>query len=193
MAEQQTFYNPPRYGRNYKFNVGLVSQSSGNIFQPNPTLAAGDVTVSKDNGAFANLTTLPTINPAGDRLLEVTVSDTEMEAANIYVQFHDIAGDEWADAGINIQPSVVGDSASTIQRAFVQSSGFTPQATGFQTDEIREATANHLNGRTLIFFDGALSGQATDVTSYSLVDGVGQLTVTSLTEAPASGDGFIII
>ncbi len=192
MAEQQTFYNPPRYGRTYVFDIGLVSQASGNIFQPNPTLAAGDVQVSLDNGNFNDLATLPTVTPSGSTLL-VSLADAEMQGANIYVLFHDLVGDEWADISVNIQPSVVGDSAGTIQRAFVQSSGFTPQATGFQTDEIREATLNHFNGRTLIFFDGALSGQATDVTSYSLVDGVGQLTVTSLTEAPASGDGFIII
>ncbi len=190
---QPIFYNPPRYGQSYKFNLGLTSQASGNIFQPNPTLAAGDVQLSKDNGSLANLQTLPTVNPAGDRVLEVSLSGTEMEAANIFVQFHDVAGAEWADIGINIQPSRIGDSAATIQRALVQSSGFTPQATGWQTDDIVESTANHFNGRTILFFGGALSGQATDITSYSLVGGAGQFTVTSLTEAPASGDGFIIV
>lgn len=190
---QPTYYSPPRYGQQYKFNLGLVSQASGNIFQPNPTLAGGDVQVTKDNGALANLTTLPTVSPAGDRALEVTLSDTEMEASNIYVQFHDVAGDEWADVGVNIQPSRIGDSAATIQRGFIQDSAFSPEATGFQADDINEATASHFNGRTLIFFKGALSGQATDITQYSLVGGLGQFTVTSLTEAPSSGDGFIIV
>ncbi len=57
-------YHSPKRATAYKFYVGLVDQSNTKLLKANPTLAAGDVKVSKDGGAFANLTTLPSANPA---------------------------------------------------------------------------------------------------------------------------------
>jgi hypothetical protein len=72
----------------------------------------------------------------------------------------------------------------------------TPTVTEFQADDITEATADHFNGRIVIFTSGGsgvLEGQATDITDYELVGGIGQFTVTALTEAPANNDtGFIV-
>lgn len=69
----------------------------------------------------------------------------------------------------------------------------TPTTTEFQADDITEATADHYNGRVVIFLTGALAGQATDITDYSAVGGIGQFTVTALTEAPSNNDTFIIV
>ena len=69
----------------------------------------------------------------------------------------------------------------------------TPTATVFQADDITEATSNHYNDRSLIFTSGALAGQATEITGYSVVGGIGQFTVTTMTEAPANDDTFIIV
>lgn len=69
----------------------------------------------------------------------------------------------------------------------------TPTTTEFQADDITEATADHFNGRIVIFTSGALLGQATDITDYVAVGGIGQFTVTALTEAPANNDTFIIV
>lgn len=71
--------------------------------------------------------------------------------------------------------------------------GHTPTTTEFQADDITEATADHYNGRVVIFTSGALNGQATDITDYAAVGGIGQFTVTALTEAPANNDTFIIV
>jgi hypothetical protein len=81
---------------------GLISQANTKVFQTNPTLAAGDVKISKDGGATANLTTLPVVTPAGGASIKVTVSVTEMTADNVTITFRDAAGAEWCDLGINI-------------------------------------------------------------------------------------------
>lgn len=71
------------------------------------------------------------------------------------------------------------------------------QATGgttttITTTDITEATADHLNGRIVIFRDGTLSKQATDITDYSFSGGTATLTVTALTEAPTT-ENFIVV
>jgi hypothetical protein len=69
----------------------------------------------------------------------------------------------------------------------------TPTTTEFQADDITEATADHYNGRVVIFTSGSLTGQATSISDYEAVGGIGQFTVVAMTEAPANNDTFIII
>ena len=83
--------------------MGLTDQSNTKLLKANPTLATGDVKVSKDGGAFANITTLPSANPASGAAIMVDLSSTEMTADNVVVQFIDAAGAEWCDQLINIQ------------------------------------------------------------------------------------------
>ena len=54
------------------FFVGLVDQTNTKLLKANPTLAAGDVKISKDGGAFPNLTTLPTVTPAAGAAVQVS-------------------------------------------------------------------------------------------------------------------------
>lgn len=90
----------PKYGEEYIFPLGLFA--SGALVAA-PTLAAGDFQVSKDFGTFANLTTLPTVTPAGTGQLKVTLSAVEMQAANVTLKYHDPDG-TWDDGLIVIQP-----------------------------------------------------------------------------------------
>lgn len=96
-------YVPAKRGVEYIFYVSLVQQADTKLLQANPTLASGDVTISKDGGAFANLTTLPTVTPASGKSVKVTVSNTEMTADNVLILFSDAAGAQWCDLSINIQ------------------------------------------------------------------------------------------
>ncbi len=68
-----------------------------------------------------------------------------------------------------------------------------PTTTEFQADDETEATADHYKGRVVIFTSGVLSGQATDITAYVAVGGIGQFTVTAMTEAPANDDTFVMV
>jgi hypothetical protein len=69
----------------------------------------------------------------------------------------------------------------------------TPTRTVFQADDITEATDDHFNGRVVVFTSGVLLSQATDITDYTRVGGIGQFTVTAMTEAPANNDTFVIV
>lgn len=103
-------YPIAKYATAYEMYTSLVSQANGKINQVNPTLAAGDVVVSKDGGADANITTLPTVSPAGSTQVKIVLSATEMTANNTCVRFKDVAGAEWCDLTINIPTSPRGNN-----------------------------------------------------------------------------------
>ncbi len=68
-----------------------------------------------------------------------------------------------------------------------------PTTTEFEAADITEATADHFNGRIIIFVTGVLQYQASDITDYALNGGKGHFTVTALTEAPGNNDTFVIV
>lgn len=95
-------YFIPKKNTAFVFFTSLVSQGTSGVFQANPTLATGDVTVTIDGAAAANLTTLPTVTPASGKRVKVSLSAAEMNGDNITVVFSDAAGSEWMDQTINI-------------------------------------------------------------------------------------------
>ena len=65
----------------------------------------------------------------------------------------------------------------------------TPTTTVIDTG-LTETTTDHYKGRILTFVTGAVAGQSTDITGYN--GSTKELTVTALTNAPASTDAFVI-
>ena len=94
------------------------------------------------------------------------------------------------DAADNLAASAKQITPGTVDTA---TNGHTPTTTEFQADDITEATDDHYNGRTVIFTSGVLLDQMTDITDYTNVGGIGQFTVTAMTEAPSNNDTFRII
>jgi hypothetical protein len=91
-------YNPPVKGEDFVFQIALQDVANPGRFKANPTIASGDFKVSKDGGALANLSTLPTNDPAGSIWLTVTLSATEMNCDRVAFQAIDqTAALEWAD------------------------------------------------------------------------------------------------
>ena len=84
-------------------------------------------------------------------------------------------------------------SVGTIVPGTVDTGSFAPTTTQFEADDITEATADHYNGRVIIFTSGALQNQATTISDYVLSGSNGKFTVVALTEAPANNDTFIIV
>lgn len=96
-------YNPPVKNEDFVIYVGLLDVANPNRFKADPTLASGDVKVKKDAGGFTNLGTLPAVDSAGDRVVKVTLTSTEMNADNVVIQFVDQTDPpEWADRIISI-------------------------------------------------------------------------------------------
>lgn len=88
---------PPVKGAAYTFRCVLFAQSDNQI-KSNPTLAAGDWKASIDGGAFANLATLPDVDPDGSVQVKVSLSADEMNGDEIMVTAIDAAGAEWHSA-----------------------------------------------------------------------------------------------
>jgi hypothetical protein len=96
-------YNPPVKNEDFICYIALEDLNVPGNFKSSPTIAAGDFQVSKDGGAFANLTTLPTVGPAASEMVAITLSATEMNADNVVVRCKDqTSPKEWADLIFNI-------------------------------------------------------------------------------------------
>ncbi len=87
----------------YTFYVSLISQADTKIAQANPTLAAGDAKIAIDDGAPANLGTLPVVDADFTKRVKVVLSQAETNGDNLTIVFSDAAGAEWCDLTINIQ------------------------------------------------------------------------------------------
>ncbi len=81
----------------FVFRCVLFAQSDNQI-KANPTIASGDWKVSIDGGAFANLATLPDVDPDSSVQVKVSLSADEMNGDEIMVTAIDAAGDEWHSA-----------------------------------------------------------------------------------------------
>lgn len=98
-----TSYVTPKKNTAYVFYVSLEDQANAGLFKASPTLAAGDVLVSTDDGAPGNIATLPTVDADFTKRLKVSLSAAEMNGDNVTVIFSDAAGAEWFDLEINLQ------------------------------------------------------------------------------------------
>ena len=98
-------YQPAKRATAWVGYISLVDQSDTKKMKSNPTIASGDFKVSKDGGALANLTTLPSVTPASSVMVKIDLSATEMTADNVTVVCIDAAGAEWCDFVFNLQPS----------------------------------------------------------------------------------------
>ena len=88
--------NPPVKNAAFTFSAILFSQADPKIFKLTPTLAAGDITVSIDDGAhWANITSLPASTAGGELIVALTAA--EHNGNRVMVRFHDVAGAEWCD------------------------------------------------------------------------------------------------
>ncbi len=97
-------WSPPKKGEDWEIPIALEDATNPGFAKANPTLAAGDVKISKDGGAEANLATLPVVEPASSRGVKVVLSATEMTMDKGYVLFHDqTVPAEWNDLFISIQ------------------------------------------------------------------------------------------
>lgn len=208
---------PRKYGAAATIDGIPLITAGGTAFKVTPTLAAGDVKISKDGGTLTNIATLPVVTPSGDRLLRITLSPTEMEAARIVVLLVDAAGAEWEDQLVIVEtygnssaqheldldvPSIAADvtlwngtvdTVTKIERSYQavvvgQTIAGTLSTTQCTTD-LGEGTTDHYRG-AIFFLTGPLTGQFSPITGY---DGpTKKFTYRTLTEAPGVGVWFVV-
>lgn len=100
-----TSYVTPKKNAPFVFYVSLEDKANAGLFKASPTLAAGDVLVSTDDAAPANIATLPVVDADFTKRVKVSLSAEEMNGDNVTLIFSDAAGAEWYDLIVNIQTS----------------------------------------------------------------------------------------
>jgi hypothetical protein len=158
------------------------------------TPATGDVKISKDGGAIANIGTLPAVI-SGSAMWEYTISATEMQAAEICITVIDSAAKAVEDdqftiqtygntsAGISMERMATGGVTGTVSTANDAGS-----ATTFRCADITEATASHYVGKQVWVHSGTMLSQWLGVvTAYSVISAEGAFTVS-----PGSPSGEIM-
>lgn len=92
----------PKKNAAFTFYLPLVTKG-GTDWKDAPTLAAGDVQVKKDAGAFGNITTLPALDAAGEKVVKVALTAGEINGDVVVVRFIDQTNPkEWEDTGMVI-------------------------------------------------------------------------------------------
>ncbi|MCP4665842.1 MAG: hypothetical protein GY849_05710, partial [Deltaproteobacteria bacterium] len=155
-----------------------------------------------DNGADINEILTDTGTTLENRLIAIEADTNELQTDNIPGTLSTIAGyldteiasiKAVTDALTAAAAAKLALSAGSIVTGTVSWDNTNATTTVIYCDDITEATADHLNGRQMIFTSGDLKDQATDIEDYALDTGEGKFTVTALTEAPADNVTFIIV
>jgi len=125
--------------------------------------------------------------------IEATVDSDTGGISYDFTAYTSITADVFSISGSIAAADKLEASAETIVLGTVSHDNTVATTTVFYSDDITEATADHFNGRVVIFTSGDLIKQATDITGYVLDAGEGKFTVTALTELPADNVTFIIV
>lgn len=192
---------PPVKGEAFTLYTMVVSQADTDIFQVNPTIAAGDFQRSIDDGAFANLTTLPTIDPAGSAQIKLQLSATEMNGDVITVWGNDAAGAEWCDVFIQIFTGTTvwgGDDADT--RTLTTATSPVTTLTGSNINIVRGDTLDldiaglgDISGRDNLFFTVKVSLEDDDTESIIQIDEDNGLLYLEGAAAAVAANGSITV
>jgi hypothetical protein len=178
-----------------------TSDGSGGAVAPSTAFEAADVDIYKNDSVTQKTSTngltmtSPFDSTTGLHLLTIDTSndtgDTGFwETGNTYTVV--LTPDETVDSQTVVfawQFSIEDNSQfALVVRA---TAGASSTTTTIVSTSLTEATNDHYIGRIVVFTDGALAGQATKITDY---DGTAKtLTVDTMTEAPASGDSFVVV
>lgn len=125
-------------------------------------------------------------------LNDTTTTNTDMRGTDSAATASALSAVNSLVTAIKVVTDKIGN-ASVIISGTVDYTGEAASTTEFEADDITEATDDHYNGRIIVFTSGAVAGQVTDITDYTLNAGRGHFTVTALTEAPADDVTFFIL
>lgn len=186
------------YGKTATIYFPLVDFGATDYESTPVTFATGDVTYSIDGAAFSNTSNNPAHEGGGIYSLAITAAET-LGGIIVFKIVDQTDPKTWEDQCVIVNTNLSGwvEGNQSIIIGEVDSATFTPTTTEFEGFRIspnatEEATADHYNGRLITFTSGALLGQQTTISDYSLANSKEKFVVTALTEAPGDGDNYII-
>ena len=157
------------WGTAYTFRAPIVKAGStdyaivGNTPTPDWTPAAGDVKISKDGGAFANIATPPsTVTLAGSAAWSWTLSAAETEATEIVIQVIDASPKAVQDQFFRLQTTKAAALQVGVPQA-AQSAG----DTAITLDATAAAQTDFYKGSVVAIISGDGANQARIITAYN--------------------------
>jgi hypothetical protein len=157
------------WGTAYTFRAPIVKASStdyaivGNTPTPDWTPVAGDVKISKDGGAFANIATPPsTVTLAGSAAWSWTLSAAETEATEIVIQVIDASPKAVQDQFFRLQTTKAAALQVGVPQA-AQSAG----DTAITLDATAAAQTDFYKGSVVAIISGDGANQARIITAYN--------------------------
>lgn len=157
------------WGTATTFRAPIVKASStdyaivGNTPSFDWTPVAGDVKISKDGGAFANIATLPgNVTLAGSAAWTWTLSAAETEATEIVIQVVDTAPKAVQDQFFRLQTTKAGALQVGVPQA-AQSAG----DTAITLDATAAAQTDFYKGSVVTIISGDGANQARIITAYN--------------------------
>jgi len=187
-----------KYGVARDFYIPIPKQGSTDFASTADwTPAAGDVKVSKDGGADANIATLPSAVASTAGLWKVSLSNTELTAKAVSVRIMDAATKAVMDDALRIL--TFGDpnaqypydfSLPNYALAAITYGSVTGTATTttLQDSSLTVADVDFYKGRILLPLTGALRGLGSKINGYT----TGVLTFDAMTRAMAASDKYAI-
>jgi spore maturation protein SpmB len=150
------------WGTAYTFRAPIVKAGSTDYaLTADWTPAAGDVKVSKDGGAFANIATLPTFI-ASAAALNWTLSAAETEATEVVIQVIDSATKAVQDQFFRLQTTKAAALQVGVPQA-AQSAG----DTAITLDATAAAQTDFYKGSVVTIISGDGANQARIITAYN--------------------------
>jgi len=150
------------YGAAYTFRAPIVKAGSTDYaLTADWTPAAGDVQISKDGGAFANIATLPTFI-SGAAALNWSLSAAECEATEVVIQVIDSATKAVQDQFFRLQTTKASALQVGVPQA-VQSAG----DTAITLDATAAAQTDFYKGCVVAITSGSGANQARIITAYN--------------------------
>ena len=165
------------------------------------TPATGDTKISKDGGNVANSTNNPAVvGGTGAVMWSLVLTATEMDADEIDIQIVDSATKAVEDNVIVVTTRLGGQLAASggIIVGEVDTATFTATTTvleGFRIapNTTEETTADHYNGRLILFTSGVAAGELSAVTDYELANSKEKFTYDAIVSTPGDGDTYVIL
>jgi hypothetical protein len=198
----------------------FVDSTDGNTAETALTISQADVRLSKNAGAFAQKAETSSCTHLENGFYSCALNTTDTNTLGLLTvgvaesgalsveRTYLVVPANWYDSNVLgtdlLDVSIVqaNGSATPITNFAASALGIvtgTSDNTAFTAtttvmdSTITEATADHYNGRVIVFTSGALAGQATLITDYALTSGRGRFTFSALTEAVPNSTTFVIV
>lgn len=206
----------------YTFRLGpFLSVADAKTRMTALTIAQADRRLSKAGGAYAQSAATGSLTHSANGLYTCTWNATDTDtlgtlesdvdvatAFGIRREYMVVTADTFnalMGSGNGLRANVAsinGSTAAAIRLALaagqmipftVSNSVASPTATNFRAGDLNTAGTDHYKGRSIVWTSGALAGQMTDITGYTVTSSQGDFTVTALNAAPASGATGLIV